>query len=199
MPGAPSMTANRCGGQFGGSPGGGGRVKLRTLTAEPADVVTYGPLSDEAGARRFTVTLQGMVKDNFLAKVDGVTSREQAQALAGVRLYVDRDALPATEDGDEFYHADLIGLRAELADGSLYGTVKAIYDFGAGDVLEVRTAAGPLEMLPFSKACVPVVDVRGGRIVVDLPAVIEAREGSDDEADEGEGEEGGDQSGEAGP
>lgn len=199
MPGAPTMTAKICVGQFAGSHGVRGLVKLRSFTAEPADIMTYGPLSDEKGTRRFTVTLQGMVKDNFLAKVDGVTSREQAQALAGVRLYVDRDALPATEDEDEFYHADLIGLRAELADGTVYGTVKAIYDFGAGDVLEVRTAGGPLEMLPFSKACVPVVDVRGGRIVVDLPAVIEAREGSDDEADEDEGEEGGDQSGETGP
>lgn len=199
MPGAPTMTAKICVGQFAGSHGVRGLMKLRSFTAEPADIMTYGPLSDENGARRFTVTLQGMVKDNFLAKVDGVASREQAQALAGMRLYVDRDALPATEDEDEFYHADLIGLRAELADGTVYGTVKAIYDFGAGDVLEVRTADGPLEMLPFSKACVPVVDVRGGRIVVDLPAVIEAREGSDDDAEEVEGEEGGDQRGEEGP
>ena len=183
------MTAKICVGQFAGSHGVRGLVKLRRFTAEPADIMTYGPLSDEAGARRFPVTLQGMGKDNFLAKVDGVTSREQAQALAGVRLYVERDALPATEDEDEFYHADLIGLRAELADGSLYGTVKAIYDFGGGDVLEIRTAGGPLEMLPFSKACVPVVDVRGGRIVVDLPAVIEAREGSEDGAEDG-GEDG---------
>ncbi len=179
------MTAKICVGQFAGSHGVRGLVKLRSFTAEPADIMAYGPLSDEAGARRFTVTLQGMVKDNFLAKVDGVTSREQAQALAGVRLYVDRNALPSTEDEDEFYHADLIGLRAELTDGTVYGTVKAIYDFGAGDVLEVRTAGGPLEMLPFSKACVPVVDVRGGRIVVDLPAVIEAREGSEDETEDG--------------
>ncbi|ALG69867.1 16S rRNA-processing protein RimM [Azospirillum thiophilum] len=188
------MTAKICVGQFAGSHGVRGLVKLRSFTAEPADVMAYGPLTDEAGSRRFTVTLQGMVKDNFLAKVDGVTSREQAQALAGVRLYVDRAALPETEDGDEFYHADLIGLRAELVDGTLYGTVKAVYDFGAGDMLEIRIASGALEMLPFSKACVPVVDVRAGRVVVDLPAVIEAREGSGDEAEEGEGD-----SGEEGP
>ncbi|SMH57834.1 ribosome maturation factor RimM [Azospirillum agricola] len=180
------MTSKLCVGQFAGSHGVRGLVKLRSFTQDPADVVAYGALSDETGGRTFRLALQGKAKDLFLAKVEGVATREQAQALAGVRLYVDRAALPETEDEDEFYHADLIGLRAELADGGLYGTVKAIYDFGGGDVLEIRVASGALEMLPFSKACVPVVDVRGGRIVVDLPAVIEAREGQDDDA-EGEG------------
>nr|WP_246513527.1 ribosome maturation factor RimM [Azospirillum picis] len=175
-----------CVGQFAGSHGVRGLVKLRSFTAEPADVATYGPLFDEAGARRFGVTLQGMVKDNFLARVDGVATREQAQALAGVRLYVDRAALPETEDEDEFYHADLIGLRAELADGTLYGTVKAVFDFGAGDMLEIRVGSGALEMLPFSKACVPVVDVPNGRVVVDLPSVVEAREGDGRQAEDGD-------------
>lgn len=177
-----------CVGQFAGSHGVRGLVKLRSFTGDPAAVVTYGPLTDESGKRRFQVALQSTVKDLFLARVEGVTTREQAQELAGLRLYVDRAALPETEDEDEFYHADLIGLRAELADGTLFGTVKAVYDFGAGDVLEIRTESGALEMLPFSKACVPAVDVRGGRLTVDLPAVIEAREGDDD--GDGEGEEG---------
>lgn len=179
------MTSKLCVGQFAGSHGVRGLVKLRSFTQDPADVAAYGPLVDETG-RSFRVTLQGKAKDLFLAKVDGVATREQAQALAGVRLHVERAVLPETGDEDEFYHADLIGLRAELADGSLYGTVKAIYDFGGGDVLEIRVGSGALEMLPFSKACVPVVDVRGGRIVVDLPAVIEAREGNGDGEEEGE-------------
>ncbi|MFD1626658.1 ribosome maturation factor RimM [Azospirillum griseum] len=189
------MTSMICVGQFAGSHGVRGLVKLRSFTQDPADVAAYGPLADETGARLFKVTLQGKVKDLFLAKVEGITNREQAQALAGVRLHVDRAALPETEDDDSFYHADLIGLRAERADGSLYGMVKAIYDFGGGDVLEIRIGSGALEMLPFSKACVPVVDVRGGRIVVDLPTVIEAREGDgdgpedgDEDAEDGEGE-----------
>ena len=180
------MSAKVCVGQFAGSHGVGGLVTLRSFTTEPADVAAYGPLVDETGGRSFRVTLQGKAKDLFLAKVEGITTPEQAQALAGLRLHVDRAALPETGDEDEFYHADLIGLRAELADGTLYGTVRALYDFGGGDVLEIRVASGALEMLPFSKACVPVVDVRGGRIVVDLPAVIEAREGADD-GSEGEG------------
>jgi len=188
------MTSKLCVGQFAGSHGVRGLVKLRSFTQDPADVAAYGPLVDETG-RSFRVTLQGKAKDLFLAKVDGVATREQAQALAGLRLHVERAVLPETGDEDEFYHADLIGLRAERADGSLYGTVKAIYDFGGGDVLEIRVGSGALEMLPFSKACVPVVDVRGGRLVVDLPAVIEAREGDGNGGEDGAFDDGG----EAGP
>ncbi|AWK86342.1 ribosome maturation factor RimM [Azospirillum thermophilum] len=187
---APVPSRKVCVGQFAGSHGVRGLVKLRSFTGDPASVTAYGPLTDEEGRRSFRITLQGTVKDQFLARVDGVSSREEAQALAGLRLYVDRSALPETEDEDEFYHADLIGLRAELADGTRFGIVKAVYDFGAGDVLEIRTESGALEMLPFSKACVPLVDVRGGRLVVDLPAVIEAR--PDDRDGDGDGrEEGG--------
>ena len=177
------MSTKVCVGQFAGAHGVRGLVKVKSFTENPEAVASYGPLTDERGARSFRLSLQGAMKDLFLARVEGIATREQAQDLAGVRLYVDRSALPETEDEDEFYHADLIGLRAELSDGAVYGVVKALYDFGAGDVLEIRTESGSLEMLPFTKACVPVVDVKGGRVVVDLPAVIEAREG------EGRGEE----------
>ena len=170
------MSTKVCVGQFAGAHGVRGLVKVKSFTGDPEAVASYGPLSDERGGRIFRLTLQGAMKDLFLARVDGIATREQAQDLTGVRLYVDRSALPDTEDEDEFYHADLIGLRAELADGTLYGRVKALFDFGAGDVLEIRTEAGPLELLPFTRACVPLVDVKGGRIVVDLPAVIDARE-----------------------
>ncbi|WP_207455329.1 ribosome maturation factor RimM [Azospirillum sp. SYSU D00513] len=183
------MNAKVCVGQFVGSHGVRGLAKLKSFTEDPAAVASYGPLSDETGARAFRLTLQGKAKDLFLVRVEGISTREQAQALAGLLLYVDRSALPETEDEEEFYHADLIGLRAELADGTLYGTIKAVHDFGAGDVLEVRTEQGPLEMLPFTRACVPVVEVGKGRVVVDLPAVIEAREGEEDgEDDSAEGE-----------
>lgn len=171
-----NLSTKVCVGQFAGAHGVRGLVKVKSFTGDPEAVASYGPLSDERGGRSFRLTLQGTMKDLFLARVDGIATREQAQDLTGVRLYVDRSALPETEDEDEFYHADLIGLRAELADGTVYGRVKALFDFGAGDVLEIRTEPGPLELLPFTKACVPVVDVKGGRIVVDLPAVIEARE-----------------------
>lgn len=174
------MSSTRvCVGQFAGAHGVRGQVKLRSFTEDPAAVVSYGPLSDEEGRRSFRVTLAGTAKDAFLARVDGVTTREAAEALTGLRLYVERSALPDTGDEDEFYHADLIGLRAELADGSPFGTVKAVYDFGAGDVLEIRTVAGILDLLPFTQACVPVVDVAGGRIVVSPPDTVEVKpEGS---------------------
>lgn len=164
-----------CVGQFAGSHGVRGLVKLRSFTGDPAAVTGYGPLFDERGERCFTVTLQGMVKDQFLVRVEGISTREQAQALNGQKLHVDRSALPEPDDEEEFYHADLIGLRLELADGSRFGTVRAVHDFGAGDVLEIGTVSGSVEMFPFTKACVPVVDVKNGRMVIDLPNVIEAR------------------------
>ncbi|WP_448202690.1 ribosome maturation factor RimM [Azospirillum sp. sgz302134] len=186
------MSTKVCVGQFAGAHGVRGLVKLKSFTEDPDAVASYGPLSDERGGRLFRLSLQGTMKDLFLTRVEGISTREQAQELTGVRLYADRSALPETEDEDEFYHADLIGLRAELADGAVYGRVKALYDFGAGDVLEIRTESGSLEMLPFTRVCVPVVDVKGGRVVVDLPAVIEAREGEaregkDDDGDAPEG------------
>jgi 16S rRNA processing protein RimM len=172
---APSMSSKVCIGQFAGSHGVRGLVKLKSFTGDPKAVTAYGPLTDESGKRIFRVSLNGTAKDLWLARVEGITTREQAQELAGVRLFVDRAALPDTEDEDEFYHADLIGLRAETVVGEPFGTVLAIYDFGGGDVLEIRTESGATELLPFTKACVPVVDVKGGRVVVDPPAVVEAK------------------------
>ena len=179
------MSSKVCIGQFAGSHGVRGLVKLKSFTEDPKAVAAYGPLTDESGTRSFRVTLNGAVKELWLARVEGITSREQAQELAGVRLYVDRAALPDTDDEDEFYHADLIGLRAETAAGEPFGTVLALYDFGGGEMLEIRTESGATELLPFTKACVPVVDVKGGRVVVDPPAVVEAKP---DGAGEGESE-----------
>ncbi len=169
------MSSKVCVGQFAGSHGVRGLVKLKSFTGDPAAVAAYGPLTDEGGKRVFRVSLNGTVKDLWLARVEGIATREQAQELAGVRLYVDRSVLPDTEDEDEFYHADLIGLRVETPAGEPFGTVLAVYDFGGGDVLEIRTESGATELLPFTKACVPVVDVKGGRVVVDPPAVVEAK------------------------
>ncbi len=149
-----------------------GQVKLRPFTAAPGDVTAYGPLTDESGTRRFAVQLKSQVKGQWLAEIDGVSSREAAEALRGTRLYVERSALPPAED-DSFYHADLIGLAVEDRDGAALGTVRAIYDFGAGDTLEVSGPNGSL-MIPFTKAAVPVVDLDGGRLVVEPPRETEA-------------------------
>jgi 16S rRNA processing protein RimM len=165
-----------CVGLIAGAHGVRGLVKLKSFTADPAAIVSYGPLTDEAGARSFRIELAGSVKDHLLARIEGVGDRDRAEALRGTRLHVERERLPEPEDEDEFYHADLIGLEAVLPDGTPFGTVVAVYDFGAGDMLELRQgaasgkAAGGTVTVPFTRAAVPVVDVKAGRITVDPPA-----------------------------
>jgi 16S rRNA processing protein RimM len=112
----------------------------------------------------------GEAKGVVIARIDGVEDRNQAEALRGVRLYVSRDALPAPEGAEEFYHADLIGLDAALADGTVFGRVVAVHDYGAGDSLEVeRPEGGGTVLVPFTRAAVPVVDLQARRLVVDPP------------------------------
>jgi len=157
-----------CVGQIVGVHGVRGLVKLKSFTEDPAAIAGYNPLTDQTGARTFTVELQSSMKDYWLARVQGVNDRTAAEALRGVHLHVDRDRLPPPEDEEEFYHADLIGLPVFRPDGSDIGTVVALHNFGGGDMLEVRLS-GRTVMVPFTKALVPVVDVPGGRIVADPP------------------------------
>lgn len=157
-----------CVGVIVGAHGVRGAVRIKSFTAEAGDVTAYGPLSDEAGTRRFVLTTIGRARGAVLAKVEGVGDRNAAEALRGVRLYADRAAFPEPGE-DEFYHADLIGLAAERGDGSPLGTVRAIANHGAGDMIEIALAAGGTAVLPFTKAVVPVVDLAGGRLVVDPP------------------------------
>ena len=151
-----------------------GQVKVRSFTAAPEDVAAYGPVRDESGARRFTLRLHGAPKDGVVvASLAGIADRDAAEALKGMRLYVARTALPVVAE-DEFYHADLVGLRVEGLAGEAVGTVLAVQNFGAGDVLEVAKAdGGDTLLVPFTKTAVPQVDVPGGRLVVDL-AVADA-------------------------
>lgn len=158
-----------CLGVIVGAQGIRGEVRIKAFTAEPEDVGAYGPLSDQPGTRRFSLTVRGMAKGVVVAKLDGVTDRNAAEALKGTELYVSRASLPAPEDEDTFYHADLIGLRAENPAGEAIGKVTAVFDHGAGDVLDLRLNDGRLVAVPFTKAAVPVVDVAGGRIVVVIP------------------------------
>lgn len=159
-----------CVGQFVGGHGVRGRVKVKSYTEVPESIFAYGPLSDEAGTRIFKLTMTGMGKDHFLAEMDGIRDRTQADALKGTRLYIDRAALPAPEDEEEFYHADLIGLTATTADGAVFGEIKAIYDFGAGDVLEITLPTGKSVTIPFTRAAVPLVKVSEGLVTVEPPA-----------------------------
>ncbi len=163
--------ARVCLGVIAGPHGVRGLVRVKSFTEVPEDLASYGPLSDEQGRRRFDLTVTGRVKDALLARIEGVGDRDGAQVLKGTRLYVARDALPPIEEDETFYYADLVGLAAEDRDGCSLGRVTAVHDFGAGDVLELgRGPEGRPLFLPFNRVAVPLVDLEGGRIVVDPPA-----------------------------
>ncbi len=157
-----------CVGVVTGAHGVRGAVRLKSFTAEPEDVAGYGPLEDERGERRFALRLIGHAKGVLIAAISGIEDRDRAEALRGSRLYLPRSALPPPEE-EEYYHTDLIGLDAMLADGTSLGTVRAVHDFGAGDTLEIERAKGMPVMVPFTRAVVPVVDLDAGRLVVDPP------------------------------
>ena len=155
--------------QIGAAHGVRGEVRLKPFTQDPLSVTRYGVLESEDGKRRFEIEAVRPAKDILVARLKGVTDRDAAEALKNLRLYVAREKLPQPE-ADEFYHADLVGLTAQKQNGETVGTVKAIHNFGAGDLLEIEPASGATIMLPFNEATVPVVDVAGGKIVVDPPA-----------------------------
>ncbi len=160
--------ARVCLGQFGAAHGVRGEVRLRSFTSDPAAIANYGPLEAEDG-RVFEITSLRPARDHFVATLAGIGDRKAAERLANIKLYVPRDRLPAPEQADEFYHADLIGLTAVDRAGEKLGTVVAIHNFGAGDLIEVRPeAGGNTELVPFDETHVPVVDIAAGQIVVAL-------------------------------
>lgn len=163
------MTDDRvCVGAIAGAFGVRGEVRLKSFCAEAEAIGAYGPLFTEDGSRRFSVVLGRPVPDGLSARLSGVETREQAEALKGVRLYVDRDRLPSLPD-DEFYHADLLGLVVQDTGGAVIGKVSAVLNHGAGDLLEVARPGKPAALLPFTRAVVPTVDLAAGRIVADPP------------------------------
>lgn len=158
-----------CVGALAGAFGVHGEVRLKSFCSDPEAIATYGPLWTEDGARSFTLHITRAIPQGFAARVSGVTGKEAADALKGIRLFADREALPSLPD-DEFYHADLIGLEVVDPGGRTLGTVGAVHNHGAGDLLEIT---GPElkspALLPFTLANVPTVDLAAGRIVVDPP------------------------------
>jgi 16S rRNA processing protein RimM len=159
-----------CVGRIGAAHGTRGEVRLWSFTADPMAIKDYGALASEDGTRTFTIETLRPAKDFLVARLAGIADRTAAEALCNLDLYVARERLPAAE-ADEFYHADLIGLAVVSGDGRALGSVVALHNFGANDLLEVRPTVGNTTvMLPFTEAVVPVVDVPGGRIVVDPPA-----------------------------
>lgn len=150
-----------------------GEVKVKSFAAKPADIAEYGPLTDTKHKRSFDLSIVGTgdaVKGVLIGRIAGITDRNAAEALKGVELFVDRDRLPAPDDPEEYYLADLIGLAAFDGKGAKLGEIVSVDNYGAGDLLLVVPADGEGFVVPFAKAFVPVVDVKGSRVVLDLPA-----------------------------
>lgn len=160
-------------GAIAGAFGVQGEVRLKSFCAEPADIASYGPLFTEDGSRSFKIRLTKAVAAGFGARLTGIETREQAEALRGVSLYADRARLPRLPD-DEFYHNDLIGLSAQDPGGEVLGKVISVQNHGAGDILEIRPLKGGETLLvPFTRAAVPTVDLTKAVIVVDMPEALD--------------------------
>jgi len=157
-----------CLGVIVGARGLKGEVRIKSFTHEPEDVAAYGTLIDQAGDRQFDLRVTGKVKGLVIGRIAGIADRDAAEALKGQELYLPRSALPAPED-ETYYHADLIGLVAETAEGEALGSVRAVYDFGAGDVLEIAGGGHGTVMVPFTRNTVPKLDMAAGRLVIDPP------------------------------
>jgi 16S rRNA processing protein RimM len=166
------MAARICIARIGAAHGVRGAVKLWTFTEDPLAVKAYGPLLTKDGTRSFEVASAREAKGHLVATLKGIATREDAERLNGLELYVAREKLPDTDE-DEYYHADLIGLDAVTAANEPLGRVIAIHNFGAGDIIEIAPPNGATMLLPFTNAVVPTVDLAARRVVIELPGEIE--------------------------
>ena len=168
------MGSRICIAKFGAAHGVRGEIRLWTFTEDPLSVANYGPLETLDGKRRFEIATARAAKDHLVARIKGIDSREDAEKLNGLELFVAREKLPATDD-DEFYHADLIGLAAVTPQHEPLGRILAVHNFGAGDIIEVVfDNGGETKLLPFTNAVVPTVDLPNKRVIVVLPDEVEA-------------------------
>ena len=153
-----------------GAHGVRGECKLKSFAGNPADAFAYGPFLDETGQVILTPTIWKPTKDGFIVRLAEALDRDKAQALKGTRLYIPRAALPALDE-DEFYHADLIGLTVRSLDGAPMGTIRAVHDFGASDLLEITGTPDRKGswMLPFTRQFVPHVSIADGVVTIDPP------------------------------
>lgn len=161
--------------RIGAAQGLRGEVRVTSHTQDPASISEYGPLTDSAG-RIFEILAVRPSGNVLIVRFAGVENREQAEALNGTDLYVDRSALPKIEDPDEFYLADLEGLAVQDAKGKIIGTVTNVHDFGASDILEIRRNGQRAELYAFTRDNFPHVDLEKGVIVLAAPASVETGE-----------------------
>lgn len=164
-----------------------GAVRVKTFTADPEALGDYGLLFSSDG-RSFEVATIRPAGTVVVVEFKGITDRNAAEALAGTELFVDRSALPDDNDEGEFYHADLVGLSVRDETGAIVGKVRAVHNFGGGDILEITYQGRKGVMVPFTQAAVPVVDVKAGFVAIDTAAAglgedpddAEARAATDD-------------------
>jgi 16S rRNA processing protein RimM len=171
-PSANPVGKHICVARIGAAHGTTGEVRLWSFTADPKAVVSYGVLTTADG-RAIEIASLRPGKSFLIARIAGVTDRNGAERLCNLDLFIPRDRLPPPA-ADEYYHADLIGLAAQDRDGNPLGTIIAVHNFGAGDLLEIAPARGETLLLPFTAEVAPEIDVAGGRIVLVPPAEIEA-------------------------
>ena len=146
-----------------------GEVRLKSFTSDPESIADYSPLFNQDGTKSFNISLTGQIKNAFRARVSGIDSKEQAESMRGIQLFVPRSRLPKLPD-DEFYHADLVGLEVFNAGGQSLGHIEGVQNHGATDLLEIKGAAlSQTLLLPFTRLNVPVVDLKSGKVIIDLP------------------------------
>lgn len=155
-----------------------GEVKIKSETADPLAIGDYGPLSDKTGSKSFDISAKRNKNNVVIASIEGITTREAAEALRNTELYIAADKLPAPEEG-EYYIKDLIGLEARLLNGEPMGIVHALHNFGAGDIIEIALKdTGKTEMYPFDDETVPEIHQEDGYLLFQPPEIIEAKSGS---------------------
>ncbi len=163
-------------GIFGAAHGVRGEVRLKSYTGDPLALADYPRLTDESGKATYKILSARLIKDDILvARLEGVADRTAAEKLTNHSIYIARTDLPPADE-DEFYHADLIGLRVETRDGALIGTIADVQNFGAGDILDVHPPLGENLFLPFTRKVVPIVDMAARRVIVDMPDEVIVRE-----------------------
>ena len=176
-----AMTEDKvCLGAIVGVHGIRGEVKVKSFSSDEKNLTRYGLLSNDKGDKRFELKIVGHSKELLRCKIKGVDDRTTAETLIGTGLYIDRALLPELKD-EEFYHTDLIGLEVKNSSSEVLGQVNALYNFGAGDILEIKMNNGSLEMVPFTKSFVPVINIKDGYIIVEMMHFVE------DEANGNEG------------
>jgi len=164
-----------CVARIGAAHGIRGEVKLWSFTEDPAAVANYGPLETQDGKQRFQIESLRPAKDHFVARISGISDRDAAERLRNLELFVSRERLPKIEEEDTYYHADLVGLDAVTPDGVQIGTVHALHNFGAGDIIEIMPlGSGEPLMVPFNSATVPKIDFDAKQVVLVPPIEIEA-------------------------